>query len=169
MITLARARLDIRCHELDDQLMVYDPLNEAVHLLDPTTGSVLRLLQAGGKTVEEITAEVAKKNNYAPSEGLLVLAIDELRHARLLDEPDGSHQRLKGAGLFRRAMVKKVVAAGAAAFIVPAIVTLSANDAYGQSSACVAHDGCCTPTQVCCNAKDTCVSDKKCATGFHCH
>jgi hypothetical protein len=149
--------------------MVYDPLNEAVHLLDPTTGSVLRLLQEGGRTIEEITAEVAKKNNYAPSEGLLALAIDELRNARLLDEPDGAREHLKGAGVFRRAMVKKVVAAGAAAFIVPAIVTLSANDAYGQSSACIPHDGCCTVTSVCCNTNDTCVSDKKCATGGKCH
>jgi hypothetical protein len=149
--------------------MVYDPLNDAVHLLDPTTASVLRLLQEGGRTVDEITAEVAKRNNYAPSEGLLMLAIDELRHARLLDEPEGARERLKGAGMFRRAMMKKVVAAGAAAFIVPAIVTLSANDAYGQSSACVAHDDCCTPGQVCCNAKDNCEPDKKCATGFHCH
>src|SRR6478672_10562448 len=102
MITLARARLDIRCHELDDLLMVYDPLNEAVHLLAPTTGSVLRLLQEGGRTVEETTAEVAKRNNYGPCEGLLVLASDYLRHARLLDEPDGAHGRLKGAGMCRR-------------------------------------------------------------------
>ncbi len=170
MITLGRARSDIRCHQLDDQLMVYDPVHDAVHLLDPTTASVLRLLQEGGRTIDEITVEVARENNYVPSEGLLILAIDELRHAGLLDEPEGSREQLKGAGVFRRAMLKKVVAAGAAALIVPAIVTLSPSDAYGQSSQqCVAHDACCTPGDICCTGKDTCSSFKGCASGFHCH
>ena len=168
MITLAKVRTDLLCHQLDDQLMVYDPTDETIHLLDVTTACVFRLLQEGGRNVDEVIAELAVRTGFQPSPGLLLLALDELRHADLLDETLEPRRAVSGASLFRRAMLKKVVAAGATAMLVPAIVTLSPSQAAAQGS-CLAHDACCnTASDICCNAKDTCVSDKKCG-GFKCH
>jgi len=168
MISLSKVRKDVLCHKLDDQVMVYDPRDNAVHLLDPTTACVMDLLNEGGRTVEEITAEVAVRTGFQPSPGLLMLALEELRKANLLDEREERRKPLSGEVMFRRGMLKKVAAAGAATLLVPMIVTLSPGTAQAQSSACIVHDACCEVGRVCCNAKDTCEANKNCPLG-RCH
>ncbi|HUQ18289.1 MAG TPA: HPr-rel-A system PqqD family peptide chaperone [Gemmatimonadaceae bacterium] len=168
MISLARMRTDVLRHQLEDQVLVYDPRENAVHLLDPTTACVMDLLIEGGRTVEEITAEVAARTGYEPSPGLIMLALEELRRTKLLDESEAQQKPLSGAVMFRRGMLKKVASAGAATLLVPLIVTMSPGTAQAQSSACIPHDACCETGRVCCNAKDTCEANKNCPLG-RCH
>lgn len=169
MISLSKVRTNVLCHQLDDQFLVYDPTANVVHLLDPTTACVMELLKEGGRTVEEITDELGRRINYGPSPGLLLLALEELRKAHLLDESEGLRKPISGPGMFRRAMVKKVVAAGAAALLVPLVVSIDPENAYAQASACVAHHVCCTPGDTCCDAKDSCKPEGACkTTSFQC-
>jgi len=170
MISLSKVRTDVLCHRLEDQVVVYDPRSDSIHLLDQTTACVMDLLTEGGRTVEEVTDELARRINYQPSPGLLMLAIEELRRADLLDQSEGPRKPMSGPGMFRRAMVKKVAAAGATALLVPLVVSLSPGAAYGQASTCIAHHTCCTPGQRCFVLIDTCATEKACdkTTGFQC-
>ena len=165
MITLSKVRTDVLSHHLDDQVVVYDPRSDAVHLLDRTTGCVMELLKEGGRSVDELTAELARRIGYAPSPGLLWLAIEELRRSGLLAECDAPRRLNGGASMFRRSMLKKVAAAGATALIVPLVVSITPGDAYAQASTCLAHNACCVPGDTCCDAKDTCKADAPCKTG----
>lgn len=170
MISLAKVRTDVLTHQLDDQVVVYDPRSDAVHLLDRTTGCVMELLNEGGRTVDELTEELARRIGYGPSPGLLLLALDELRRAHLLDETEGPRKPISGSGMFRRAMLKKVAAAGATALIVPLVVSVTPGTANAQASTCVAHGACCVIGDTCCDGKDTCKGAKPCekTTGNAC-
>jgi len=171
MISLSKVRADVLTHQLDDQVLVYDPKSNRVHLLDQTTACVMQLLQEGGRSVEEVTAELALRIGYVPSPGLLWLGIEELRRAGLLDEGDAARRFHGGAGMFRRAMLRKVASAGATALLVPLVVTLSPEAAFAQASVCVANAACCVPgVDTCCDNKKTCKSEGACnkTTGNAC-
>jgi hypothetical protein len=170
MISLSRVRADVLCHQLEDQVLVYDPQANLIHLLDRTTACAMQLLQEGGRSVEETTEELAARIGYVPSPGILWLAVEELRKAGLLDESDAPRRVHGGASMFRRHMLKKVASAGVATMLVPLVVTLTPDPAYGQASICVAHHQCCVPGQPCCDAKDDCKTEKACdkTTGFQC-
>ena len=170
MISLSKVRTDVLSHQLDDQVVVYDPRSDAVHLLDQTTGCVMELLKEGGRSVDELTEELGRRIGYGPSPGLLLLALEELRRAKLLDESEGPRKPISGPGMFRRAMLKKVAAAGATALLVPLVVTITPGAANAQASTCVAHHTCCTLGDTCCDAKDTCKKEAACdkTTGNQC-
>ncbi len=131
MSSLPRVRPGLLRHRLDEQTLVYDPRDDKVHLLDPTTGCVLDLLEEGGWTPERMVEEVARRLNVAPSNELMSLSFDELRKADLLDT---SHAPLPPVSdLRRREMLRKVGLAGAAALLIPAITTFTASTAYAAS------------------------------------
>jgi PqqD family protein of HPr-rel-A system len=140
MKTLPRVRPGLLRHHLDDQVLVYDPGDDKVHLLDPTTACVLDLLEEGKWSAERIMDEVARRVNVAPSEALLALSLDELRKADLLDKSATSPAPV--TDVRRREMLRKVGLAGAAALLIPAITTITATPAYAVSL--LASGACCT-------------------------
>ena len=153
MTNFPRLRSDILYHTLDDQILVYDGRNERVHLLDPTTARVLALMRAG-------------KNLVEPGIGLdlVELALDELRRADLLEESAPANV----IDPRRRELLKKA-AVGAAAMLIPAIVTLSPSTVYGQGS-CLAKKACCTFDADCCSNKCDASTGTGCTTGpLECH
>ena len=130
MNSLPRVRPGLLRHRLDEQVLVYDPRDDKVHLLDPTTACVLDLLEEGGWTAERVAGEVARRLEVDPSEELLALSLDELRKADLLDKSTGSIPPV--TDLRRREMLRKVGLAGAAALLIPAITTLTATPAWAS-------------------------------------
>ena len=149
MNSLPRVRPGLLRHRLDEQVLVYDPRDDKVHLLDPTTACVLDLLEEGGWTAERVAGEVARRLDVDPSEELLTLSLDELRKADLLDRSTGSIAPV--TDFRRREMLRKLGLAGAAALLIPAITTLTATPA--MAATCLANGQPCTVSGQCCSQK----------------
>jgi PqqD family protein of HPr-rel-A system len=166
MTSLPRLRTGLLCNELDGQVLVYDPQSDTIHLLDATTGRVMEILRDRVLTEDEAVAELSRHTGAASNAALLELALEELRSAELLDE-----QPLSATpnGISRRDLLRKAGFAGAAAALIPTIVTLSATRAYGQTS-CKAKKECCTVDADCCSNKCDASTGTGCTTGpLECH
>jgi len=148
MSALPRIKSGLREHRLDDQLLVYDTVNERVHLLDPTTACVFSLLQEGGWTREGIREELALRLKATPSDAFVPLAIEELRGAELL-ESENAPSPLGEMG--RRERLRKVAIGGVTALPVPTIATLTANSASAATALAA-----CAP----CTANSQCQSSR---------
>jgi len=131
MNSLPRVRSGLLRHELDGQVLIYDAREDKVHLLDTTTGHVFALLEQGDRSRDGIVSELATRMNSLESDSLLQLSLDELRKADLLD--DGPAAVAPLSEINRRDLLRKVGLAGAAALLVPAIATLTATSASGQT------------------------------------
>jgi hypothetical protein len=157
-----RVRSGLLTHQLDNQVLVYDRIGDRVHLLDPTSACVLSLLQEGGWTQEGLAIELGERLGVTADTGVLQLAIEELRAAGLLDETSVTITTPIDAS--RRDMLRKVVMAGAAAMLVPAITTLTATRGYAQTTNSVATCGACTQSSQCppggfCGSQGACNSN----------
>jgi hypothetical protein len=130
--SLPSPKKGLLAHELDAQVMVYDSTDDRIHLLDPTTGCVLDLLQKGDCSVESISVEVARRAGVQPNQDLVLLAIEELDQAGLLEREGTEQGSLTGVN--RRELVRKLAAAGLAGVMIPAIATLAASRAYAAGS-----------------------------------
>lgn len=153
MNPLPRIRPGLLRHLLDGQMLVYDSRDERVHLLDPTTGCVLELLEEGGWTSEGITVELARRFDVAPNPGFLQLALEELRKADLIDASVAPPEPM--VDVTRREIVRKLAMTGVATLLVPTVATLTATRLYAQGSAQFgAGSSCSTASQcisgVCC-------------------
>lgn len=113
-------------------MLVYDPRDSRVHLLDPTTGCVLDLLGQGRATFDDVTDQLAIHLDIARDPALVTLALDELRRIGLLDETVESTTLLPEVN--RRELIKNLALTGAAAFLIPTVATLTATRGYAQSS-----------------------------------
>jgi hypothetical protein len=132
MTPFPRVRPGLLHHKIDDQVLVYDSRGDKVHLLDPTTACVLTLLEEGGWTREGIAAELFGRLGIESSETLIPLAVEELRAADLLEITPEPEMPL--ADVTRRELLRKIGLTGAAALLIPAIVTFTATPAYAASA-----------------------------------
>ncbi|HUQ19166.1 MAG TPA: hypothetical protein VM099_06100 [Gemmatimonadaceae bacterium] len=146
MSSLPRVRPGMLRHRLEEQSLVYDPREDKVHLLDPTTACILDLLEEGGWSRERMKTEVSRRLNIDATDEVIALSLDELRKADVIEtaEPVVSD-------MARRDMLRKIGIVGATALAVPIITTLTATPAYAvctgrlpQGSACVAGSQCCS-------------------------
>ncbi len=159
MTSMPRVRAGLLTHKLDDQVLVYDPKADRVHLLDATTARVLSLLQETGWTFEGMSIEVSERFGTEESGSLVSLAIEALRAADLLEAESAPSAMVDVA---RRDMIRKVAAVATAALLVPAISTFTATPGYAATGAgLVAHCGVCTSSAQCqnsetCNNKGAC-------------
>jgi len=155
------------CNQLDGQVLIYDPHADAIHLLDPTTGRVFDLLKSGVRTKEEVVSKLPNNEGDHSDAALLDLAIQGLRKAELFDEDSSSAE--PATGISRRELLRKIALTGAAAAMIPTIVTLSATQAFGQGS-CLAKKACCTVDAECCSNKCDPSTTTGCTTGpTECH
>jgi PqqD family protein of HPr-rel-A system len=167
MISLPHVRAGLLRHRLDEQVLIYDPRDDRVHLLDPTTACVLELLEEGGHSMAGIISELSRRLDVGPSEELVTLAIDELRKADLLDKDTATLPAL--GDVTRREALRKVGLTGAAALLIPAIATLTATSASAQASgaSCVHNGGACTTQADCCPGCN-CTGNPKTCSGPTC-
>lgn len=156
MTSLPRVRVGLLQHPFDEQVLVYDPQGDRVHLLDATTACVLTLLEEGGWTREGINAELSSRLGVTAAGGYLPLALEELRSADLLQTSVGATSL---PDVTRRELLKKMTLTGAAALLVPAIVTYTASAGYAQGSGAGNLGPCaaCTSNAQC--ASNNCGSD----------
>jgi hypothetical protein len=148
----------------------------------------MELLEASPRDEYELVSEVSRRLGIHADLDLIQLALDQLRDADLLDQAE---VRLDiGTGFSRRAVVRKLAAAGVAGVLIPTIASLTASRAYAQGtllgvgSACGANGQClsnrccgglcrnaaCTPHNGACGAgvdpaKNTTVVDCTCCSG----
>lgn len=167
MTSLPGIRTGLLCNELDGQLLIYNQRADTIHLLDPTTAHVFDLLRSGVGTKEEIINTLPNNENSQSGAALFDLAIQELRTAEILDDNASSAEPMRG--ISRRELLRKIALTGAAAAIIPTIVTLSATQAFGQGS-CLAKKECCTVDAECCSNKCDLSTGTGCTTGpTECH
>ncbi len=152
MTSLPRVRTGLLQHALDEQVLVYDSRGDNVHLLDPTTACVLTLLGEGGWTREGIAAELSSRLGVENGAAMLPLAIEELRAADMLDVSAPVPEPM--IDVTRRDLLKKVAIGGAAALLIPAVMTFTASPAYAGGSG-VGTLGSCAP----------CTDNSQCASG----
>lgn len=157
MAPLPSLRVGLLVHYLDDQVLVYDRVADRVHLLDHTTARVFDLLGRHDTDREALLAELRATSSSDSAEALLALAIDELRKADLFEQPANRETALPQ--VTRRLLLNKIAAAGATALLIPAIATLAATDAGGQST-CIPIGSPCTADAQCCIGTNG---------GRHCH
>lgn len=155
MTALPSAKAGFLRHDLDGQVLVYDSKDNRVHLLDPTTGCVLELLEQGGWTREGIIWELSSRFGFDKDPAFLELALEALRDAELLVPSPVAPEPID---VGRREVLRKVALAGAAAFMIPAVITLTPQTGLAQSAAgnlgqCAA----CTSNAQC--ASNNCGSD----------
>lgn len=149
MIRYPKPRGGLLRHPLENQVLVYDPEKDQVHLLDPITACVLDLLDEGGWTEEGMAAELAARLSVDPSPALFDLAVDELRNAGLIDESADAAAAAVIPTSSRRQLLGKLAMTGAAALLIPAIATLTATKGYALGSAQIGNGGPCTSNGNC--------------------
>jgi len=147
MPPLPSLRAGLLVHHLDDQTLVYDPAVDRVHLLDAATARVYKVLSISQPSRKEALAELALITDGQSIEALLALCIEELRKADLLDRSTAVGQAQPD--ITRRRLLNKIAVAGTTAFLVPAIATLAASAAGGQST-CIPINSPCTTAAQCC-------------------
>jgi hypothetical protein len=154
-----RARREqVATTEVGGDLVLYDNARKMAHCLDPATAHVWRACD-GLKTVDEIAAGLRAELVPDADVGTVELALEELRGAGLLDEPE-----VRAAGVSRRQALKRIGLAGAAAAAVPSVVSIVLPGPAGaQSFACADPGGLCGTSHLlgtitCCDGK-ACVPD----------
>ncbi|GJG86404.1 hypothetical protein tb265_15850 [Gemmatimonadetes bacterium T265] len=180
---LPRPRNGLRRHRIEDQVLVYDARTDRTHLLDHATGTVLDLLEEGGRPPEALVVELGRRIDRPADDALVTLALDELRKAELLDE-DRSPAPLNEVS--RRQLLRRAGLVGATALLVPTIVSLTANPLYaaspspcsqssGRLAGCkcsmltgssVCASGCCKSNGSSGNGENTCVAK---GSGIQCY
>src|SRR4051794_289802 len=112
MIKVPAPREGLLSHQLGDQVVVYDTIQNRVHVLDATTAEVLTLLRRQ-VDAEHIAAALDEKVKGAGLE-LRDLAIDELRKAELTSEKSVTTAI---SDVTRRQMLQRLSVIGAAVFV----------------------------------------------------
>jgi hypothetical protein len=130
MNSLPRLKNGLLSHHLDDQILVYNPSSESVHLLDQATGSVLELLEEGGWTREGIIFEVAQRIGKEYNSDSLSLALDTLKELDLFENNSDQHDV---RGVDRREAIRRVAVTGAV-LLIPVVATLTASPGYAQGT-----------------------------------
>ena len=107
----------ILAHQIEGELVLYDPDRQQAHRLNPLAARVYELSD-GSRSVNDIVAELGRNPALAVDESTVRLALGQLRAADLLEgtAPSAVH---------RRDAIKKV-AAVAAAVALPVVISIAA-------------------------------------------
>ena len=115
-------RNDVRTHDWggagEGGLIVFDPITDAGHLLNPASAAVFEACD-GRTSVDEMARVVAARTGLPEDREIVELALSELAEAGLLQEPDLASSHLSR----RQLMARLAVGAGVAAML-PVIETV---------------------------------------------
>jgi hypothetical protein len=129
-------------------LIVYDPVTDAGHLLNPATAAVFEACD-GRATIDEIARRVRERTGLPADAGIVELAVGELDEAGLLI-PDATSP---AGGMSRRALITRLALGAGAIALLPMVETV-----VGSSQLAAA-----TPVRTQ-TAEDSLVADPKTAT-----
>lgn len=135
--------------EIDGEVVVYDLERDKAHCLNPTAAAVFRLAD-GTRNVDALARDLHDELGVPEDEGVVLLALDRLREARLLDlSVDVSEAR----GYTRRQALERLgVGAAAAGAMLPVVKSLLAPTAAQAAGSCLDPGEPCTDGQQCCSA-----------------
>lgn len=128
-MNLPSVRAGLRWHQIDNELMIYDEHENLIHLLNPCSAEVLRMLQKGMSSAQ-ITEVLGADHGAQRAAALLEVALDELTRVKLVTA-EGDEFR-KGAPT-RREALQRLIGAGAT-MLIPAIISLSPRTAEAQGT-----------------------------------
>ena len=123
MTSIPTLRSELLRHQAGDQMVVYDPGSDEVHLLDKTTSEVVEMLDQGIESLE-IVNRLNRRESSTRGPELLELALDELNRARLMNSDGSAGEMRVMKDSTRREVIQRMAGLGAA-FLIPAIITLS--------------------------------------------
>ena len=136
----------------DGGLVVYDPVTDAGHLLNPATAAVFEACD-GQTSVDEMAERVAARTGLPADRGIVELALAELDEVGLLSTTGPSAADDEPRGISRRALIGRLTLGAAAVALLPAVETV-----VGTSQLAAA-----TPVRTQ-TAADSLVADPKTAT-----
>jgi hypothetical protein len=117
--------------ELPDEVLVYDLGRNRAHCLNGTAARVWRLCD-GSHSVPALAAELSRELGTPVDEGVVWLALEQLRKARLLQAPAPA---AAPASLSRRALLRRGAVAGGGALLLPLVSSITAPAAAAAASA----------------------------------
>jgi hypothetical protein len=149
--------------EVDDEVLVYDLANDKAHCLNDTAARVWKSCD-GKNSVTDISTSLAKEAGVAIDEGVVWLALDQLKKFKLLEQVPTAPTVF--AGMSRRQLMRSL---GVAAIALPVIISIAAPTAEAQASCA----GSSRPNQCPCGndgqcASNHCVGGKCCPTTSPC-
>jgi hypothetical protein len=129
-----KRRADLRFDDYggpdDGGLVVYDPVTDAGHLLNPATAAVFERCD-GATTVETMAEVVAARTGLPADPGIVELALSELAEAGLLIDRD---DELPAAGMSRRALISRLALGAGAVALLPVIDTVVGSSQLAAAS-----------------------------------
>ena len=149
---MPRARKqDLVVEELPDETLVYDLKRHKAHCLNRSATVVWRHCD-GRTTLSEMATILEEELELPQDEGIVRLALDRLRKAKLLE--GGTNIPQEPAGPSRRELIRKLAVLGGLAIALPVVTSLTSPVAALQAS-CVRPNDCrnnCAPVGLqCCN------------------
>ena len=146
---LARVN-DVVVEESDDELLVYDQRHDLAHRLNRTAAVVYRHCD-GQRSVEDLIEIVAREVDEVAVEDLVMIALDNLAEAGLLeDQPAREPEETRHS---RRRFIRKVGVVGSAALVLPVVHSIvaptAAQAASGMPTSCSCSCGCTCPCIPC--------------------
>ncbi len=130
--------------EVDDEVLVYDLKTDQAHCLNDTAAKVWKNCD-GEKSLTEIKVALANDSGASVDEGVVWLALDQLKQFKLLAEAPSAPAVF--AGMSRRQLVRNL---GVAAIALPVVVSIIApTPALATSicgSTCTGGSDCINPT-----------------------
>jgi hypothetical protein len=165
--TRPRARTDVLVRELDDDVLVFDPVSDRAVSLNRTAAAVWALCD-GTRSVEQLAGEATTSLGEPVSPELVDFALDELAASGLLAERDARASRVRG--MTRREALRKIALTSAVA--VPVVASIAA-PAAAQTQSCLPNG----TLRTCTNTAPGCVQivaspqifrcpDAACCSGF---
>jgi len=133
-------------------LVVYDPVTDAGHLLNPATATVFEACD-GRTPIDEMAARVSARTGLPIDPGIVELALGQLDEAGLLTPTDTGPSAAEPAGMSRRALIGRLALGAGAITLLPVVETV-----VGSSQLAAA-----TPARIQ-TALDSLVADPKTAT-----
>ena len=164
MTSLPSVKQGLRRHTLDNEVLVYDPVDEQIHLLNPTAASVLDMMLKGHEA-EAIVSQLEAGAPKGTGDDLLQLALGELSAAHLFEDEGAMKKILSMQPSTRREMLMRAAGIGAA-IAVPSVLTLAPNKALAQAGTSLANGSACTSSTQCLsnccggNASGGCLNNK---------
>jgi hypothetical protein len=141
--------------DLDDELVIYDTERKKAHSLNRTATLVWRYCD-GQHTIKDLQRVVSAELGLLVEEEAIVLALRQLDQAHLLVD----RFQPTGQNLSRREMLRKARRMGAAAVVLPAVVSAlvpvpaAALSCVPCNELCIPNvSKCCSPCQTCTLAK----------------
>ena len=148
MQSLPEARKErLVTEKLADELLVYDLERDKAHCLNQTAAMVWEHCD-GRTTVEAMARILEQKFDASATDEIVLLALDQLRKARLIDQKYIEAGSRASSGMSRREVMKRIgIAASVALPVVSSIVAPKAV----QAATCLPSGSACTTSAQCCS------------------